>query len=60
MCQAWALALAGRLDEARHICARALDLEPGFCIRTIVEAGFPPTIADKAVRGGRLLGLPES
>jgi tetratricopeptide (TPR) repeat protein len=60
MCQAWALALAGRLDEAKPICARALELEPGFCIRTIVEAGFPPTIADKAVRGGRLLGLPES
>ena len=60
MCQAWALALAGRMDEARPICARALELEPGFCIRTIVEAGFPPTIANKSVHGGRLLGLPES
>jgi TolB-like protein len=60
MAQAWALALAGRLDEARLICARALELEPGLSIRTIIEAGFPPAIADKAIRGGRLLGLPES
>ena len=60
MCQAWALALAGRMDEARPICARALELEPGFCIRTIVEAGLPPAVADKAIHGGRLLGLPES
>ena len=35
MCQAWALALAGRMDEAKPICARALQLEPGFC-------GFAP------------------
>jgi TolB-like protein/class 3 adenylate cyclase len=60
MAQAWALALAGRLDDGKRICARALELEPGLCIRTIVEAGFPPAIADKAVSGGRLLGLPES
>jgi TolB-like protein/class 3 adenylate cyclase len=59
MAQAWALALAGRLDQGKRILSRALELEPGLCIRTIVEAGFPPAVAERAIHGGRLLGLPE-
>jgi adenylate cyclase len=59
MAQAWALALAGRVDERKRVCSRALELEPGLCIRTIVEAGFPPSVTEKAVHGGRLIGLPE-
>jgi adenylate cyclase len=59
MSQASALALAGRVEKARPIFARALELEPGFSIRTILELGSAPAIADKFVRGARLLGLTE-
>jgi adenylate cyclase len=56
--QAFALALAGRMDEARSIYARAVELEPGFGIRSILELGYVPAIADKLVRAARLLGAP--
>jgi hypothetical protein len=59
MGQASALALAGRMEEARSACARALKLEPGLSVRTAVELGCAPAIESKLVQGGRLSGLPE-
>jgi adenylate cyclase len=59
MGQAAALALAGRLQEARAIARRGLELDPGFRVRTFLEFGMPADIADKYANGGRLLGLPE-
>jgi adenylate cyclase len=53
------LALAGRMEEARQVCARGLELEPTFRIRVIREIGFAPAITDKIVHALRLLGLPE-
>jgi adenylate cyclase len=57
--QAMALALAGRIEEAKRIFARGVELEPGFCIRTIIEMGLVPALAEKYVRAARLLGVPE-
>jgi TolB-like protein/Tfp pilus assembly protein PilF len=57
--QAMALALAGRMDEARLVFARGLELEPRFHIRMISVYGDVPAIADKCVRAARLLGAPE-
>jgi hypothetical protein len=54
-----ALALAGRMDEARPIFARGLELDVGFTIRRISEYGTVPAIADKWVEAARLLGAPE-
>ena len=59
MGEAFSLALAGRMAEARAIFARAMELEPGFGIRTILELGYIPAIADKFVRAARLLGAQE-
>jgi adenylate cyclase len=57
--QAAYLALAGRMDEARPVCARALELEPGISIRTALSHGLAPALEAKLVQGYRLLGLPE-
>jgi tetratricopeptide (TPR) repeat protein len=54
-----ALALAGRIAEARPILSKALELEPGGRIYMIYEIGLLPEIADKCAAGARLLGLPE-
>jgi len=59
MGQAAALALAGRVDEARSACARALDLEPGFSIRTARELGYAPAIEARLVQAFRSLGVPK-
>jgi hypothetical protein len=57
--QAIALALAGRLDEARLVLGRAQALEPNFRLRLYSEFGMEPSIVEKYLVGGRLLGLPE-
>jgi adenylate cyclase len=54
-----ALALAGRMKEAKTIFAKALELEPSLSIRTIRELGYAPEIEALWIRAGRLLGLPE-
>ena len=54
-----ALALAGRIEEAKPIFARGVELEPEFCIRTIFEMGLIPELANKYVHAARLLGVPE-
>ena len=59
MGQAAALALAGRMEEARSAGARALELEPGFSIRSIRELGYAPAIEAKFVDAFRSLGVPE-
>ena len=57
--QAQMLALAGRMEEAKLMLARALELEPEFRIRTIHELGYAPAIRDKLVHAARLLGARE-
>ncbi len=57
--QAGALALAGRIQEARVVFARGMELEPTASIRTIRELGCTPALEEKMIRGGRMLGLPD-
>ena len=57
--QAQALALAGRIQEARAVFARGIELEPSASIRTIRELGYIPALEEKMIRGARMLGLPE-
>ena len=59
MGQASALVLAGRVDEAKSAFARALELEPGWSIRTARELGYAPGIEAKIIQAYRLLGVPE-
>ena len=56
--QAQALALAGRIQEARAVFARGMELEPSASIRMIRELGYVPA-SSKMIRGARMLGLPE-
>ena len=53
-----ALALAGRIEEARAILERAQG-QPGWQKRFFAELGAPQALVDKFVEGARLLGLPE-
>jgi len=57
--QAAALALAGRVDEARPVVRRLLELEPGIRARLLFELGLVRPVADKLADGARQLGLPE-
>jgi adenylate cyclase len=57
--QAEALALAGRLEEARPILQRGLVLFPGYRIGMLAAFGASPAISDKVIEGARLLGVPE-
>jgi tetratricopeptide (TPR) repeat protein len=57
--QAVSLALAGRLNEARPIVRRGLELQPGFQTRIYAESGVAPELIAKVTAGARLLGLPE-
>jgi TolB-like protein/DNA-binding winged helix-turn-helix (wHTH) protein/Tfp pilus assembly protein PilF len=57
--QAMALALAGRMDDAKPVFARGLEVEPDFRISKIAKYGDVSAIADKYREAGRLLGLPE-
>jgi TolB-like protein/Tfp pilus assembly protein PilF len=58
--QAIALALAGRVEEARPIVGQGLELNPGARISEVLEYALPhPALADKFIEGARLLGLPE-
>ena len=58
--QAAALALAGRVEEARPIVEQLLELDPGFRISEVFEYTlFHPALADRFKEGARLLGLPE-
>ena len=59
LCQAIAVALAGRMDEAKPILNRALELEPGFRLSGFHAFHMKPALLDRFLEGGRLLGLPE-
>jgi adenylate cyclase len=54
-----ALALAGRMEEARRFSARALEIEPSSSISTTRSVGLGPGVAEKFERGLRMLGVPE-
>lgn len=56
--QAVALALAGRVEEARPIIGRLLELEPSFRTRVLSEI-LSGSLADKFLEGAHLLGLPD-
>ncbi len=58
-CQAVALALAGRMEEARALARRAVDERPDFRLRMLTQLGIISEITDKMAEGWRLLGLPE-
>jgi adenylate cyclase len=57
--QAVALALAGRLEDARPIIRKGLELQPNFRTRVYAESGIAPELIAKVTEGARLLGLPE-
>jgi TolB-like protein/tetratricopeptide (TPR) repeat protein len=59
MCYAIALALAGRMDEARQVCARALEIEPSMSISKSNSIAGANPYQEKFVRAFRLLGVPE-
>jgi adenylate cyclase len=58
-CQAIALALAGRVEEARPIVRQLLELDPGFRSTRVFDYKEIGTFATKLKEGARLLGLPE-
>jgi adenylate cyclase len=57
--QAHALALAGRIEEAKATFGKALELEPSLSIRTIRALGYAPEIEALWLRAARLLNVPE-
>jgi len=60
--QAAALAMAGRLDEARSVAGRLLELEPSFRMRPLVDymsAFAAPEFASALAAGLSQTGLPE-
>jgi adenylate cyclase len=59
MVYAVALALAGRMDEARQATARAVEIEPTISIRTTRSVGLGPRLAENYERGLRMLGVPD-
>jgi adenylate cyclase len=58
-CQAVALALAGRVEEARPLSDQLLELNPGFRSSGVFEYSVVGSFAAKIKEGARLLGLPE-
>ena len=59
MTYATALALAGHMEEARQACARGLQIDPSWSIRTGLNAGPAPELIKRWVPAIRLLGVPE-
>jgi TolB-like protein/class 3 adenylate cyclase len=51
-------ALSGRLETARAIAGKGLEMEPGFTLRLFFEL-MTWEVADKLAKGGRMLGLPD-
>ena len=58
-CQAVALALAGRVEEAGPIVRQLLELNPGFRSTSVFDYSVVGTFATRIKEGARLLGLPE-
>ena len=61
MTYAVALALAGRMEEARQVCARALEIEPSWSIgkSKSIRGDNTSGLGEKFERAFRLLGVPE-
>ena len=60
--QAAALAMAGRLDEAKSVARRLLELEPSFRVRPLVDymsAFAAPEFGNALAAGLSQTGLPE-
>jgi tetratricopeptide (TPR) repeat protein len=58
--QGAALALVGRVEEARPIVGKLLELNPHIRFSEVFEyALLPRELMDKFIEGARLLGLPE-
>jgi TolB-like protein len=57
--RACALALAGRIDEARTTAQRVIELRPSFRVRIFFEMGTIQPIAERFAEGARLAGFPE-
>jgi len=57
--RACALALAGRIDEARTVAQRAIEMRPSFRVRIFLEMGIILPIAERFAEGARLAGIPE-
>jgi adenylate cyclase len=58
--EAIALALAGRLNDARPVARRGIELEPGFDPRVFSEHGLAPALIEKLTEGLSLLDLPRA
>ena len=58
-CQAIALALAGRAEEAGPIVRQLLEIDPGFRSTKVFDNAGVGTFAARLKEGARLLGLPE-
>ena len=58
-CQAVALALAGRVEEAGPIVRQLLELNPDFRSTRVFDYSVVGTFAARIKEGARLLGLPE-
>jgi tetratricopeptide (TPR) repeat protein len=56
-CQAYSLALAGRMEEARVSVERGLELQPGFQFRVNFQWRIAPPMLEQLTKGARLLGL---
>jgi adenylate cyclase len=56
--KAASLALAGRIGEAKAVCAKVLELEPTFSFRTIHELGYAPELQALWLHAARLLDVP--
>jgi adenylate cyclase len=53
------LALAGRIEEAKVVAKKVLELAPGFRFRVVRELGLVPPIIDKFSAAARELGFAE-
>jgi TolB-like protein len=58
-CQAIALALAGRVEEAGPIVRQLLELNPSFRSSKVFDYTVVGTFAARIIEGARILGLPE-
>jgi hypothetical protein len=60
--QASALALAGRIEDAKAVARRVLELEPTFSVRRFMDfTGFmKPELKEALAVGLRQAGLPET
>jgi len=59
LCHAGALAMACRVEDAKPVVRKLLELEPTFRLVPVMQMFRRPASADKFLAAWRLLGLPE-